>query len=264
MCKCRTRCSTVQGTINAWTRLGRNKGVGPDGLPAEFLVAAAPVMAPFATELYNDVIKYERWPVSWTGGRMQDIFKNKGDRAVCDDSRGIILEDHLAKGLKQHLAQSVMPAYTAHQPPAQHGAVHGRSTDFATHFVREALEYAASARLCIFVLFMDLVKAFDRIVREVTLGWPAGADDPRAYLASLGLQPRQADWIATFVAVHGCLLEEWGVPRKVVRLLKNMHAQSWFSYGDVDEAVATREAGIVLSLASDSLPPWTQAAPSAV
>ena len=174
---------------------------------------------------------------------MQEVFKNKGERDVCDDYRGIVLEDHLAKGLKQHLSHAVNPAYNAAMPDCQHGAVGGRSTDFATHLVREVIAYAAAAKLCLFILFIDLVKAFDRVIREITLGWPAEATDPRAYLKALGLADDQAEWIATFVSQHGCLFEQWGVDPKVVRLLKNMHVQSWFSCGDVDEAIATRVGG---------------------
>ena len=210
-----------------------------------------------------------------------------------DDYRGVILEDHLAKGLKQHLSYSVTPSYEEHMPECQHGATRGRSTDFATHLVREAIAHAEAAKLCIFILFLDLVKAFDRIIREVTLGWPAGAVDAREYLRSLGLSDEQSEWIAGFVSVHGCLFEQWGVDPKVTRLLKNMHMQSWFSYGSVDSAVATRvggrqgckfgatlfnstfsvalilihdalvDAGIVFRFRSDSAPPWCQTEPPA-
>ena len=234
---------TPDNAVAAWKQLGRNKGAGRDGLPSELLLALAQVTATPATHLYNETIVCERWPTRWTGGRMQEVFKNKGSRDVCDDYRGIVLEDHLAKGLKQHLSHSVVPLYNAAMPDCQHGAVGGRSTDFATHMVREVIAHAAAARLCIFVLFIDLVKAFDRVIREITLGWPAEAIDPRAYLMSLGLSDDQAEWIATFVSQHGCLFEQWGVDPKVVRLLKNMHVQSWFSCGDVDEAIATRVGG---------------------
>ena len=100
------------------------------------------------------------------------------------------------------------------------------------------------AKRSCFAIFIDLVEAFDRAVREVTLGWPADAVDPAGYLLSLGLSTVQASWIAEWVSKHGCLFEQWGgVDPKIVRLLKNMHAQSWFSYGTVDEAIVTRLGG---------------------
>ena len=170
---------TEHDTVDAWRRLGRNKGVGRDCIPAEFLQATADVMAPVVTCLYNEVVATEAWPARWTGGRMQDVFKHKGRRDQCDDYKGIVLEDHMAKGIKQHLSRAVMPAYGANQPDVQHGAVGGRSTDFAAHLVREVLSHAAAARLSLFILYTDLFKAFDRIIRKVTLGWPAGTGDAR-------------------------------------------------------------------------------------
>ncbi|CAK0879178.1 unnamed protein product, partial [Prorocentrum cordatum] len=238
------------------------------------------------------VLQAEVWPVAWTGGRLQEVFKQKGSRANCDDYRGIILEDHLGKGLKQHLSQHVFPQYAAHQPDAQHGAVGGRSTDFASHLVVEILAYAARTSMCVFIMFLDLVKAFDRVIREITLGWPAGVSDGEAYLMGLGLGRDQAQWIAAFVSVHGPLLEKWGVSPKVIRLLKNMHVQSWFSVGDLDTAIAVRlggrqgckygaclfnstfsvalqmihdlvvDAGFALQLPCDSAPVWAKSRPA--
>ena len=69
------------------------------------------------------------------------------------------------------------------------------------------------------------------------MGWPGDIDCPETYLLS------QSKWIATYVARHGCLLEQWGVDAKVIALLKNLHARSWFSYGDIDSAVAVRVGG---------------------
>ena len=88
-------------------------------------------------------------------------------------------------------------------------------------------------------------------------------------------------------------MEQWGVDPKTVRLLRNMRAASWFSYGGVDEAVSTRvggrqgckfgacifnstfsvalimvhdtlaRAGVAMQLPSDAACPWTLAAPPA-
>ena len=223
--------------------LGRNKGCGRDGLPVEVLLAGGEALyAPVAT-LYNRLTALEDWPVAWTGGRMQEVHKKKGALDDCDEYRGIVLEDHLAKGYKQWLSSRVMGCYASGMPDSQHGAVPGRSTDFATHLVRSFLDHARRLRRSVFVIFIDLVKAFDRAVREVTLGWPAGVTDGAAYLRGLGIDRESADFIAAWVAQHGCLFEKWGVDPKTIRLLKNMHAASWFSYGSVDEAIATRLGG---------------------
>ena len=224
-------------------RLGRNKGVGRDGVPAELLVAGGPHLHSMLAEVYQEIVDGERWPVQWTGGRMQNVYKNKGPMQDCDESRGIVLEDHAAKGLKQILGAILNDPYQQNMPEAQHGAVAGRGTDYAAHLVHCFMAYCAAQRKSCFVWFVDLVKAFDRAIREIVMGWPSGVDDPSQYLASLGLSSEQAEWIAAWVARHGCLFEQWQVCPKVIRLLKNMHAASWFSFGDVDSAVATLIGG---------------------
>ena len=124
------------------------------------------------------------------------------------------------------LSAHVDPIYNAEMPTEQFGATSGRGTDFASHIVRSFLEYCLLASLSYFILFVDLVKAFDRIVRELVLGIPAGVQDPRQFLANLGVEPDQIEWILAFISKHGCLFERWGVDPKVLALIKNLHASS--------------------------------------
>ena len=72
---------------------------------------------------------------------------------------------------------------------------------------------------------MDLVKGFDRVVRELVFGWPAGVEDPSAYLAQLGLKPDQIKWIAEYVAKHGSVLHQWGIEEKVIKAHKEPSRQ---------------------------------------
>ena len=95
-----------------------------------------------------------------------------------------------------------------------------------------------------FVLFLDLVKAYDRVVRELVLGWPknmkcAGVE----YLRTLGVGETATQWIADFVDRTGGLLKIWGVDPKVRRLISSMHEGSWFRYGDLDTIIKTALGG---------------------
>eukprot|EP00973_Karenia_brevis_P064818 9003079-Karenia_brevis.AAC.1 len=68
-------------------------------------------------------------------------------------------------------------------PATQHGAVKGRGTDIASHTIRSAQAAAKLLRKSIFVLFVDLVKAFDKAIRELVYGWgQSKPDDPVGYL----------------------------------------------------------------------------------
>ena len=218
--------SRVEAAIG---RLGRNKGVGKDGVPAELLQAGGSPLAIMVSAVYQKIVDSEKCPIAWTGGKIVDVYKRKGDAAECDASHGILLSDHISKGLCRILADHIFPAYKDNMPADQFGATSGRGTDMASHIVRTFIAHCTAAKLSMFVLFVDLVKAFDRVIREIVPVWPHDVQDLAAYLASLGLTPEQVDWTAAFVSRHGGLFEKWGVDRKVIALLRHLHSASWFS-----------------------------------
>eukprot|EP00959_Pyramimonas_sp_CCMP1952_P061809 1291714-Pyramimonas_sp.AAC.1 len=117
-------------------------------------------------------------------------------------------------------------------PSTQFGAVPRGGCDFATHTVLAAVDIGQSRALSIFVLFIDLTKAFDTIVREIAFGFSEkAARDPIQHLKSLGLTGKQAEWIHVFWSTQGPLLERWGLDPLIIELLRDAHAESWFSYG---------------------------------
>eukprot|EP00959_Pyramimonas_sp_CCMP1952_P312454 6540074-Pyramimonas_sp.AAC.1 len=64
---------------------------------------------------------------------------------------------------KAHLG----PARVDRMPLTQFGAVPKRGADVATLLIRAALGAAHLKNLSVVVLFVDLVKAFDRVIREL-------------------------------------------------------------------------------------------------
>ena len=99
----------------------------------------------------------------------------------------MLLNDHLAKGLCDIIDEIVRDTYNRNVPPDEYGATSKRSTDFATHAVRTVLQLCRAMSLSYMVLFIDLVKAFDCVIREVVLGFPAHSSEAsqRSYLACL-------------------------------------------------------------------------------
>ena len=70
------------------------------------------------------------------------------------------------------------------------------------------------------MLYLDLVNAYDRIVRELVFGWPFGAwNDDITFLTSIGVDSLVAKWIADYIDTHGCLCEQRGVDPLVAELL---------------------------------------------
>lgn len=116
--------------------------------------------------------------------------------------------------------------YHEYSPQSQCGAVRAKGGDFATHLLRVLLYYAESHGRSIAILFVDLVKAFDRIIREVVLGWcdaKAGSEQ----LMDFGFTACQAAELAGKIDKGTIFLEISAHPH-VVAPLKSMHTRSWF------------------------------------
>ena len=86
-----------RATQTAFAKLGRNKGIGPDGIPAELLQAGGAAAAVKYSELNVRIASTHTWPVAWKGGELVNVWKGKKDAADCDASRGILLADHADK-----------------------------------------------------------------------------------------------------------------------------------------------------------------------
>ncbi|CAK0905350.1 unnamed protein product, partial [Prorocentrum cordatum] len=211
-------------TQSSFARLGRNKGVGRDRIPAELLVAGDAPLAILYSAINERVRDEGAWPVSWRGGRFQSVFKKKGSPTMCDDHRGIFLADHCAKGLTSIIKEAIDPGYSAHVPKSQYGAVAKRGTDYASLVVRLMISYATHARKSIFVLFLDLVNAFDKAIRQLVCGFgPNPPADTTAALRDLGVSERAAAWISSYLREHGPVLLGWGANAKAVEMAQSLH-----------------------------------------
>ena len=216
-------------TEAAFSRLANNKGVGPDAIPGELLKAGGTPVAAAYGNLNVRIARGEGWPVAWQGGEIVNIFKRKGDPAECDSHRGILLEDHAAKGgIKALMQLDIDVQYNVKIPANQYGATKGRGTDFATHIITSVAAIAKMMEWSIFILFIDLTKAFDRIIREIIVGWPMllESENPQ-HLIALGVNAKSAEWMASYIDERGGVLQQWGVRENTTLLTRDMHDGAW-------------------------------------
>eukprot|EP00973_Karenia_brevis_P095746 12428939-Karenia_brevis.AAC.1 len=110
--------------------------------------------------------------------------------------------------------------------------------------VRSFIDYCDLAKLSYFILFLDLIKAFDRVIRELVLGWPEDVpEDHVAYLQSLGVSQSAAEYLADFIDKRGPLFTQWGIDPLVAQLISDLHQGTWFRYGNLRTAIATAKGG---------------------
>ena len=118
-----------------------------------------------------------------------------------------------------------------------------RGADFATHILVSFMETCRKRKKFFFVLFVDLVKAFDRVIRELVFGIPPGATDVSKHLSDLGLSMSQLNFVTNFIARHSSLFEVIGVHPRVIQLVCNLHASSWVTYGSMESAIIVKVGG---------------------
>eukprot|EP00959_Pyramimonas_sp_CCMP1952_P442367 9260789-Pyramimonas_sp.AAC.1 len=112
----------------------------------------------------------------------------------------------------------------------QCGATAKRGTYFASHLVLMLINMAKLQDACVFVLFLDLVKAFDRVVRELVCGMTdEQLADPLTYFVSLGVSAETARKIILYLGMYGSACQQWQVYPKTAELIARLHRMAWFS-----------------------------------
>ena len=80
------------------------------------------------------------------------------------------------------------------------GAVSKRGTDFGTHMLTSFIELRTNDNDSIGICFVDFVKAFDRVLRELVMGWPRSmTSHPIEYLREVGVGSDDAIWIVNWI-----------------------------------------------------------------
>eukprot|EP00973_Karenia_brevis_P046529 6452647-Karenia_brevis.AAC.1 len=126
-------------------------------------------MAMHMHQLILHIIACEKVPLNFRGGRIVDVWKNKGDQELCENSRGLLISNHVAQVLTTLLKDNLNKYYEHFVGDVQCGCVSKRGCDIANHIVRSFIDCAALLGNCLFVLFLDLVKAFDLVIREILM-----------------------------------------------------------------------------------------------
>jgi hypothetical protein len=91
---------------------------------------------------------------------------------------------------------------------------------------------------------VDLSKAFDKVVREVAIGWPQYLEaDKIDHLVKLGIPKEHAAMVAESIDSNGCVFTQLKVHPRVIELMSSLHTKSWFCVGEGDAGHMIVEKG---------------------
>ena len=159
---------TLQEVSSAIKNLKNNKSPGADGVPGEVLKFGGAATLNKLHQLIMKIWDMEEVPQDWKNARIISIYKNKGDRATCGNSRGISLLAVAGKVLARVIL-SRLNKYIVDEvcPESQCGFRKNRGTIDMLFVARQIQEKAREQQRDLCVAFIDLSKAFDTVDRQM-------------------------------------------------------------------------------------------------
>ena len=159
---------TMQEVAQSVNNMRNSKSPGIDGIPAELLKYGGETLLSRLHELITVVWEEEAVPQQWRDAKLTSIYKRKGDRAVCGNSRGIsllsvtgkVLGKIMLARLNKHIVDKVCPE-------SQCGFRRERGTIDMLFVARQLQEKCREQRRDLCLAFIDLSKAFDTVNRDL-------------------------------------------------------------------------------------------------
>ena len=153
---------TPSDTRDAIKQLSSNKAVGCDGLPAEAYKFAHPMLHEMLAALFNSCLLHQFLPNEMLVVHLVPLIKNKlKDPSDPGNYRPIAITTISSKLLESLLLSRLRHyLYTSDN---QFGFKSQHSTDTCIYLLKETLNYYMTSDTPVFLCFVDVRKAFDRV-----------------------------------------------------------------------------------------------------
>jgi len=206
---------TIDEVKAAFKRLGTNKAVGVDGLPAEFITKASCDGCPI--NIFHDVIartcnimlKCQLMPDNWKTKAITPVFK-KGVRTDPNNYRPIAVSTTFYRIFTCIIGQRLTEYLHKVQPdtllPSQFGFRRGLGVEHAHLILITCCEEAIARNKQLAIVKLDITKAYDTVVREQLWDSIRKLGLPEAFVQLIQELYRSS---AYSIKVNGTLSEEF-------------------------------------------------------
>ena len=141
------------------------KAAGPSEVSVEMIIASGEIGIGVMMELSQRVLDGKGMLEEWEGSVMVPIFKGKGDARSCGAYRGVKLLEHAMKIVERVLVNRIRRIVEVDE--MQFGFMPGKGTTDAVFILRRLQEEYRAKGKKLYMCFVDLEKAFDRVPRKV-------------------------------------------------------------------------------------------------
>ena len=158
-------CISISEVAAALKKMKRHKAPGLSGLTAEMIQATEGIGTQWLLDLCNGIVKEGYITEDWKSSVVLPIYKGKGDPMECGSYRGIKLLEHAMKVVERIFQHRILQQIEADD--MQFGFMKGKGTTGAIFTVRQMQQNFRVKGKKLYFGFVDLEKAFDRVLREV-------------------------------------------------------------------------------------------------
>ena len=141
------------------------KAPGVDDITVEMIKAAGHFGIWWLYRIMRTVCTYGEIPDDWTKAIIVSIFK-KGNKALCENYRGIALLCHCMKIYEKIILQKIRNKIESQLREEQQGFRPGRSTIDAIFTARQVVDKKWEFGKDVVVAFINIQKAYDTVRRE--------------------------------------------------------------------------------------------------
>ena len=156
---------TLEMITKAISKMASGKAAGPSGIVAEMLKPVGESGAIEVHHLNEDIISEGRIPTDWQESYIVNLYKGKGDALNRGNYRGLKLIDQVMKVLERVVESLIRQRVEIDE--MQCGFMSGQGTTDEIFIVRQLQEKHLTANKPLYMAFVDLEKAFDRVPRDV-------------------------------------------------------------------------------------------------
>ena len=156
---------TIDMVKKAISQMKAGKAPGPSGIVVEMIRAAGCMGASMIHDLAAAIIRDGKVPSDWEQSFIVCLYKGKGDALERGNYRGLKLTEQVMKVLERIVDGLIRQVVSIDD--SQFGFVPGRGTTDAIFVVRQLQEKYLAANKRLYMAFVDLEKAFDRVPRKV-------------------------------------------------------------------------------------------------
>ena len=147
----------------SWMKAG--KAPGPSGIVVEMIRAAGDIGPSMIRDLAAAIICDGKIPSDWEQSFIVCLYKGKGDSLERGNYRGFKLTEQVMKVLERIVDGLIRQVVSIDD--FQFGFVPSRGTTDAIFVIRQLQEKYLAANKRLYMAFVDLEKAFDRVPRKV-------------------------------------------------------------------------------------------------